>query len=207
MSRRKIVKAVREALAGLSELPLPDQVAALNEIRALIGASSPFQEEPVDVVQWVPAECVFANDYNPNSVAPAEMRLLELSILEDGYTQPIVVYQESGECFVVVDGFHRNRVGKESEQVRARINGFLPVVVIDKPLRERIASTIRHNRARGTHAIEPMAQVVERLYLLGYSYKKIAEQLGMERDEVLRLKQFTGLGSLFKGRKFSEAWE
>ena len=149
-----------------------------------------------------------ANDYNPNKVAPPEMRLLELSIKQDGYTQPIVAYYDKKQDkYIIVDGFHRHRVGKESKDVKERVKGYLPLVVIDKPLKERIASTIRHNRARGTHEILPMAKIVEKLYFSGWSDKRIAEELGMEKDEILRLKQFTGLGSLFAGRKYSRAWE
>ncbi len=170
---------------------------------------SPFKAEPVDFVRWVKAESVVANTYNPNSVAPPEMKLLELSILADGYTQPIVAFGlESG--YEVVDGFHRNRVGKESNQVRARVKGYLPVVRI-KAEREdkgnRMAATIRHNRARGRHRVDSMAEIVSDLTKRNWSEDKISKELGMEADEVLRLKQTTGLAELFADREFSEAWE
>ena len=208
MSAKIIIKGIKTALEGLEELPLDERVSALNDIRALIGQHSPFQAEPVDVVRWVPADMVVANDYNPNKVAPPEMRLLEVSIDQDGYTQPIVAYwDEDNEWYIVVDGFHRYRIGQEHEGIRERVQGHLPVVIIDKPITERMASTIRHNRARGTHAIEPMSKLVEALYFAGWSDRRIGRELGMDRDEVLRLKQFSGLGALFRGRKFSEAWE
>lgn len=201
---KEIINTIKESMKELEELPLEEKIEAVNAIRTEIRRISPFND-PVDLIQWVPNDKVIGNEYNPNRVAPPEMKLLELSIKEDGFTQPIVVYQEDGH-YIVVDGFHRKRVGKESSLIKERIHNHLPVVVIDKPLQERMASTIRHNRARGTHAIAPMSKVVEELYFLGWSNKKIAEQLGMEKDEVLRFKQFTGLGNLFKNREFSKAW-
>jgi len=182
-----------------------DFIEDLNYLRMRIHEISPFSD-PVDCVSWVKSKYVHANDYNPNRVAPPEMKLLEISIKQDGYTQPIVVFKESEKKYIVVDGFHRNRIGKESVEIRKRIYDRLPVVVIDKNMNDRIASTIRHNRARGVHAIEPMSVVVEKLYFMGWSDKRICEQLGMEKDELLRLKQFTGLGSLFASRDFSKSW-
>lgn len=194
-------------MSQLEEVELSEKVEILNEIKAEIHRNSPFSE-PVDLVRWVPADQVEANGYNPNQVAPPEMKLLEHSIREDGYTQPIVgYYDEENERYIVVDGFHRNRVGKEKRDIKERIHGYLPMVVIEKSMAERMASTIRHNRARGTHGIQPMSKIVEELYFMGWSDKKIAIELGMEMDEVLRLKQFTGLGDLFRDRKYSTAWE
>jgi len=204
---REIVRLARKLADEIRKLPLEERIEALNATRRELSAASPHHAEPVDLVQWVPAADVVANDYNPNRVAPPEMRLLHLSIREDGYTQPIVVYhdKELGQ-YIVVDGFHRNRVGKEYPDIRERVRGYLPVVVIDKDISGRMASTIRHNRARGTHQVQGMAELVAELHLKGWSDKKIGEQLGMERDEVLRLKQFTGLGDLFRNRRFSRAW-
>ena len=189
-------------------LPLPEQVDALNEIRTVLHAASPFAAEPVDLVLWLPADTVFGNDYNPNKVAPPEMRLLELSITADGYTQPIVAHpvDESNE---VVDGFHRHLVGKR-EPVRSRVHGYLPVTRI-KATRadraDRIAATIRHNRARGKHIVNAMSDIVVDLSRRNWSDDKIARELGMDPDEVLRLKQVSGLAELFASREFSEAWE
>ncbi len=194
-------------ITKLSQLPEEQRIDLLNYLKRKIAEASPFSHHPVDVVQWIPSEKVVANDYNPNKVAPPEMRLLHLSIKEDGYTQPIVAYYDKElDQYVIVDGFHRNRVGKEYEDIRASVKNHLPIVVINKDIKARMASTIRHNRARGTHQIQSMSQVVAELKLKGWSDKKIAAQLGMDKDEVLKLKQFAGLGDLFKNREFSKAW-
>jgi len=198
----------RELADLIAEMPEDERTEALNTVRRIISEkASVHGDQPVDRVLWVPAEDIVANDYNPNRVAPPEMRLLELSIREDGYTQPIVVYHDRDiDKYIVVDGFHRNRVGKECDDIRKRVRGHLPVVIIDKNISGRMASTIRHNRARGTHEVQGMAEIVAELHLKGMTDKKIGEQLGMERDEVLRLKQFMGLGDLFRNRNFSKAW-
>lgn len=193
----------------LASMPLAERVSALNAVRQTLHAVSPFASEPVDCVLWVPGDTVRANDYNPNKVAPPELRLLALSVKADGYTQPIVAsHGAQGE--VVVDGFHRHRVGREVPEVRDRVHGFLPIVRI-KSSREdradRIASTIRHNRARGRHGVEPMSTIVAELHQRGWDDTKIAKELGMDADEVLRLKQITGLAALFKDREYSKAWE
>jgi ParB-like chromosome segregation protein Spo0J len=196
-------------IASLQELEIDARVDAINKLRRALHEVSPFATEPVDFVEWVKAEEVVANDYNPNSVAPPEMDLLRTSIMADGYTQPIVTMPEDGRR-TVVDGFHRNRVGKECADVRARVHGYLPVVRI-KPTQEdradRMAATIRHNRARGEHKVESMAEIVIELKRRFWSDEKISKELGMEPDEVLRLTQVTGLAGLFADRDFSEAWE
>lgn len=182
---------------------------AINEIKRMLKEVSPFTKEPVECVQWVKSDLVIANDYNPNSVAPPEMELLHTSIQEDGYTQPIVVWQHDG-IYEVVDGFHRNRVGKECADVRERIHGYLPVVVINNDREDkgdRIASTIRHNRARGKHRVEAMSDIVIELKRRNWSDSKIAKELGMDADEVLRLTQITGLAEMFADKDFSQAWE
>lgn len=205
----KLVHKVKKALVGLEALSLDDQVNAINEIRELIHDASPFKDEPVDMVRWVKSENVRANDYNPNSVAPPEMQLLRLSILEDGYTQPIVTNLEE-DVRVVIDGFHRNRVGKECDEVRQRIKGYLPVVQIkasQTSKENRMASTIRHNRARGKHQVEAMTAIVLDLKRRNWSSDKIGKELGMDADEVLRLAQIGGLADAFMDRDFSEAWE
>ena len=193
----------------LDELPESERIEVLNLIRTNLHAHSPFRNEPVDCVLWVPADQVEANDYNPNVVAPPEMRLLEHSITEDGYTQPIVAWQE-GERYEVVDGFHRNRVGRESKQVQARTHGYLPVTAINQEREERsdrIAATIRHNRARGKHQVAAMSEIVRELAKRNWTDAKIGRELGMEPDEVLRMKQIGGLAELFADEAFSEAWE
>ena len=200
------LKALIEELNGLE---LPERVEAINRIKEELKKISPFANEPVDSVQWVKEELVIANDYNPNTVAPPEMELLHTSIQEDGYTQPIVVYQHDG-IYEVVDGFHRNRVGKEYKDIHDRIHGYLPVTVINDDRHEkadRIASTIRHNRARGKHRVEAMSDIVIELKRRNWSDSKIAKELGMDADEVLRLTQITGLAEMFADKDFSEAWE
>ena len=204
-----IIEKARELVDELALLPEDDRIDALNEIRALLHEVSPFCNEPVDYVRWVPAEDVQANDYNPNVVAPPEMRLLELSIEADGFTQPIVSFPQNGHR-EVVDGFHRNLVGKQSKRVRERLRGYLPVTTIrtDRQSREdRIASTIRHNRARGKHQVGDMSDIVVELKRRNWSDAKIGRELGMEPDEVLRLAQISGLAEMFADREFSEAWE
>lgn len=162
-------------------------------------------KHPVSHVQWVTAEKVVANDYNPNTVAPPEMKLLQLSIEKDGYTQPIVTwYDNDGDVYEVVDGFHRYLVGKALQMP------YLPIVVVN-PSRldrsDRIASTIRHNRARGKHAIGAMSDIVQELARRNWSDTRIGRELGMDADEVLRLKQITGLAEMFADEEFSEAWD
>jgi ParB-like chromosome segregation protein Spo0J len=162
------------------------------------------KDHPVSHVQWVPVDQVRANDYNPNKVAPPEMRLLELSIFADGFTQPIVVWRAEDGGYEVVDGFHRHLVGKKLKL------SHLPVVVINDERAERgdrIASTIRHNRARGKHTVVGMSDIVLELSRRNWSEARIARELGMEPDEVLRLKQITGLAEMFADQEFSEAWE
>lgn len=200
---------VENLIAELQTMELPDMVEAINQIKQELKRISPFANEPVDCVQWVKEELVIANDYNPNTVAPPEMELLHTSILEDGYTQPIVAYQHDG-IYEVVDGFHRNRVGKECKDIHERIHGYLPITIINDDRHEkadRIASTIRHNRARGKHRVEAMSDIVIELKRRNWSDAKIAKELGMDADEVLRLTQITGLAEMFADKEFSEAWE
>jgi len=204
-----IMAQVDSIVAMLETLPLDDKVEMLNQIRTRLHESSPFKDEPVDLVVWVPNDQVTKNDYNPNTVAPPEMRLLERSIAEDGYTQPIVSYPREDD-YEVVDGFHRHRVGKESKTVRNRVHGYLPITQIrgDRvDLKHRMAATIRHNRARGVHGVVPMADMVATLITQGWTDTDIAKELGMDADEVLRFKQNIGLPELFKGHEFSPSWE
>lgn len=196
-------------IAEIDGMELDEKIQTINEIKTKLKSVSPFTYEPVDCVQWVKEDMVVANDYNPNTVAPPEMELLHTSIQEDGYTQPIVVYQHDG-IYEVVDGFHRNRVGKECADIKERIHGYLPVTVINDERHDkadRIASTIRHNRARGKHRVEAMSDIVLELKKRNWSDKKIGKELGMDEDEVLRLAQITGLAEMFSNREFSEAWE
>lgn len=165
-------------------------------------------KSPVYNVKAIPIEKIVANTYNPNVVAPPEMRLLYDSIKEDGYTMPIVCYyDEENDNYIIVDGFHRYRVMMEHQDIRERENGMIPVSVIDKPIDHRMASTIRHNRARGSHNVDLMSNIVKELHELGRSDAWISKHLGMDKDEILRLKQITGLAALFKDVEFGQAWK
>lgn len=204
-----MVGQAKQLFASLWKLDECDRVETINAIRRELHQYSPFAAEPVDCIEWVRSDLLSANDYNPNSVAPPEMQLLERSIMADGYTQPIVAWKNE-DRFEVVDGFHRNRVGRECQAVRDRVRGYLPVVVIngDREDRgDRIAATIRHNRARGKHRVDAMSDIVVELKRRNWSDEKIGNELGMEPDEVLRLTQITGLAEMFADQDFSKAWD
>lgn len=204
------LKCVKELLSEIDKLDIDGRVKILNELKLLLHEHSPFKSEPTDCVLWVKSENVHANDYNPNSVAPKEMELLKISIDNDGYTQPIVTMEKEDEKREVIDGFHRHRVGKEYEEITSRVHGYLPVVTIKENRHDkgdRMAATIRHNRARGKHKVDAMSDIVIELKRRNWKDTKIAKELGMEPDEVLRLTQITGLTEAFKDREFSEAWE
>ena len=201
----KIKKQIAKLLEGKESR---EKIELINQLREHIHGFSPFKNEPVDFVKWVLSDNVVANDYNPNKVAPPEMELLEVSIINDGYTQPIVTFP-TDDKIEVVDGFHRNRVGKESKIVKDRINGYLPIVIIRKEQSnktDRIASTIRHNRARGKHQVDAMSEIVIELKNRNWSNSRISKQLGMDEEEVLRLCQISGLENLFSDKDFSKAW-
>lgn len=215
-----IVEQIDPICEQIEALPLDQRVEALNRIRAKLHEVSPFKSEPVDCVQWVPADSVEGNEYNPNRVAPPEMRLLKVSIDKSGYTQPVVAWlkkhlpitpgQNGHYKYEVVDGFHRTRVGREYKSIRERLHGYLPVTVIRSGREDeasRMEATIQHNRARGVHGVRPMADLVADLIKLGRTDDEIAHELGMDADEVLRFKQNKGLPELFKNHEYSNAWE
>jgi len=205
----KIVSEAEAVFQQLEGLDQESKIEAINKIRQSLHEHSPFRNDPVDCVLWVPAEKVHGNDYNPNAVAPPEMRLLEHSIKMDGFTQPIVAYPENGH-YTVVDGFHRTRVAKESAEVKKHLKGYVPITIIrsdQADRKNRMAATIRHNRARGVHGVAPMIDLVASLIRDGWSDEEVAKELGMDADEVLRFKQHTGLPELFKDHQFSRAWE
>jgi len=206
----EIAANIAEALKAADDLNFAARIDLLNRIRNELHKLSPLKSEPVDLVQWVPADLVTANDYNPNAVAPPEMELLAHSIGEDGYTQPIVAWRREDGMYEVVDGFHRHRVGKENAVVRERISGYLPLVIVNQDRLgrgDRIAATIRHNRARGKHRIDGMSDIVVELKRRNWTDEKIQKELGMEPDEILRLTQISGLSDLFSDREFSKAWD
>lgn len=195
------LKALQELIESLE---LSKKVEVLNKIRRMLSQCSPF-DDPVDLVEWVPAHQVHANDYNPNRVPPFEMELLYTSIRLDNFTQPIVSYRIDTQHYEITDGFHRNQVGRYPD-IAKRHYGYLPLTIIDKPLAERIGSTIRHNRARGTHQIKSMSEIVLSLAEMGWSDSQISKKLGMELDEIIRLKQVTGLKTAFQNHEFSKSW-
>lgn len=200
---------IDDIIKHLKSLETDDCIEEINRIKLALHEVSPMNAEPVDCVLWVKNDSVVANDYNPNTVAPPEMELLRTSINNDGYTQPIVTFPED-DLYTVVDGFHRNRVGVECEDVKARVHGYLPITVINADREDRgdrIAATIRHNRARGKHRIEAMSDIVLELKRRNWSDKKIGKELGMDPDEVLRLTQITGLAEMFSDKEFSQSWE
>jgi len=212
-SERKedILSSVRNIISRIENCEIDEKIDILNAISVKLHDASPFKNEPVNCVQWVKNDTVIANDYNPNAVAPPEMELLRLSINNDGYTQPVVSVQnlEDGNR-TVIDGFHRTRVSKECKDITERLYGYTPVVTIRESQSDhnnRVASTIRHNRARGKHKVESMSDIVADLKKRNWSPVKIGKELGMDKDEVLRLSQISGLTELFKDTDFTKAWE
>lgn len=209
--KKQIEIEIKPLINKIKDLDLDDLVECLNYIRSELHNISPFKTEPTDFVRWVKNTTVGANDYNPNTVAPPEMELLRLSIASDGYTQPIVAWSQSDlHEHEVIDGFHRHRVGKECLDIQNRVHGYLPIVEIksertDK--KDRMASTVRHNRARGKHKVNAMSDMVMELKNRNWSDDRICRELGMEKDEVLRLCQITGLQDLFKDEDFSKSWD
>ncbi|MGE3467696.1 MAG: IbrB-like domain-containing protein [Pyrinomonadaceae bacterium] len=186
-----------------------DKLAFVAELRSFIHSHlSPLNGQPIDLVRWVPIEQVESNDYNPNSVAKVEMQLLATSILHDGYTQPIVtIWDEEKQKFVIVDGFHRYFTCKTNADIRERNQGMLPIVVIDKDINDRMASTVRHNRARGKHSIAGMSSMVFSMLDNGWADEDICNELGMEPEELLKLKHITGFSKLFADTEYKKAWK
>jgi ParB-like chromosome segregation protein Spo0J len=204
-----IPELTTQLATALAALPEDDRIDALNAVRRALHEISPMRHHPVDFVAWERAEQIHGNTYNPNTVAPPEMKLLVHSVEANGYTMPIVTH-DTGDTIVIVDGFHRGRVGKEIPAIRESVRNRLPVTRIRADRADeaaRIAATVEHNRSRGEHRIAAMGEVVRMLYQAGWRDEKIQEELGMDADEVRRLKQITGLAALFADREFSEAWE
>ena len=199
MEYEQVIKSAFDASA--------DKQVFLNEVKAYLHTLS-LNENPVDLVRWVPIELVQANDYNPNSVANMELKLLYASIAHDGYTQPIVtIYDSQIKKYVIVDGFHRYYIMKTNKELFDKNHGLLPVVVLDKPINDRMASTIRHNRARGKHNITGMSAVIFKMLDNGWKDDEVCNELGMEPEELLRLKHITGFSKLFENTEYRKAWE
>lgn len=204
--RQRIITEIDIYFQSLTE---EDRINAINAFRQAIHKNSPFREQPIDCVLWVKQDAITANDYNPNNVAPPEKRLLSKSLELDGFTQPIVVTESEQQQYEIVDGFHRHEIGTTRAVLKRQLKGYLPVTCLRQERQDkhnRMAATIRHNRARGRHQINAMSEIVRELVQLGWDDEKIGKELGMDSDEVLRLKQINGLLELFADRRFSEAW-
>ncbi|HDS9359459.1 TPA: IbrB-like domain-containing protein [Enterobacter cancerogenus] len=202
-------RLIEEMKIYLQSLPEEQRIEAINAFRQAIHESSPFREQPVDCVLWIKQDDITANDYNPNNVAPPEKRLLSKSLELDGFTQPIVVTENEAQHYEIIDGFHRHEIGKNRATLKRQLKGYLPVTCLRKDRQDkynRMAATIRHNRARGRHQIHAMSEIVRELVQLGWDDVRVGKELGMDSDEVLRLKQINGLLELFADRRYSEAW-
>lgn len=185
-----------------------EYIEAIEKIKQQIDEESPLKSQPVNRVRWVPIEQVSPNDYNPNSVAKIEMGLLYTSIKHDGYTQPVVtIWDEEMQKYVIVDGFHRYFTCLTNADIRERNHGYLPIVVIEKDINDRMASTVRHNRARGKHSITGMSNMVFEMLQNGWKDEEICNELGMQPEEVLKLKHITGFSKLFQSVEYKKAWE
>lgn len=210
MTIETIISVLKEYLAKLND---EQKIEALNKIKISLHQISPFKNEPTDCVLWIKQQQVIANDYNPNVMSPTEKKLLETSLVKDGYTQPVVVLpiqqsKNKPSQWQVVDGYHRYLLSKKNS-LNKRINGYLPITILDvesHTMADQMAATIRHNRARGQHQVAAMSDIVRDLSRLGWNDQKIGDELGMSQDEVLRLKQISGLAELFSEHDFSEAW-
>ncbi|MCZ1012258.1 IbrB-like domain-containing protein [Streptomyces lydicus] len=205
----QLLEQARALFAQLDDLDDDTRIDTINALRLSLHEHSPLKGQPIDCVVWVPADQVAGNSYNPNVVAPPEMDLLALSISADGYTQPVVAWP-TDRGYEVVDGYHRHRVGKENRDVQQAVRGRLPVTIINAARTEtadRMASTIRHNRARGKHTIQGQSEIVIELARLRKSDEWIGEHLGMSPDEVTKLRQITGITEQLVNTDYNEAWE
>lgn len=206
---KKIIEYAEKISCEIQNMSFDEKIDTLNKVRKILHNQSPFKNEPIDYIEWVKSDNVIANNYNPNNVCTIEMELLKLSILKDGYTQPIVSYK-TDDNYEIVDGFHRNRVGKEVSEISNKLHDYLPLTIIRDSVstkEERIASTIRHNRARGKHDVSKMTDIVLHLKRRNWSDSRIQKELGMDQDEVLRLTQIAGITEMFSDMTFSQAWE
>lgn len=204
---RNLISELREEIEEIENVD--EKIDALNYVRGELHSVSPLKHHPVDYVRWEKSVEVEANEYNPNSVAPPEMLLLYESIKNDGYTMPIVSFKDE-TITRIVDGFHRRETERRNADISASTFGRVPLTNIRTEQTDssnRMASTIRHNRARGSHSIELMSQIVSELVEMGKGDAWICKHIGMSIDELLRMKQITGLASLFQNKSFSDSWE
>jgi hypothetical protein len=185
-----------------------DKVEFINSLKEFIFKELSVIKQPIDFVRWIPIDKVEPNDYNPNSVAKVEMGLLYKSIKHDGYTQPIVtIYDSEKDKYIIVDGFHRYFTCKTNKDIRERNMGYLPCVVIEKDINERMAATVRHNRARGEHSVTGMGNMVFEMLQNGWTDEEICNHLGMEPEEILKLKHITGFSKLFNDVEYQKSWQ
>lgn len=204
--RQTLINQLHDYLQSLAP---NDKIDAINQFRQALHAESPFKDQPIDCVLWVKEEQITPNDYNPNNMAPQEKRLLTKSLEADGFTQPIVVVEKKDRHYEIVDGFHRHQLSQSKATLKKRFHGYLPITQLEKcddSLPSRMAATVRHNRARGRHQISAMSDIVRELSQLGWSDERMGQELGMDADEILRLKQINGLCEMFGNRQFSQAW-
>ncbi len=204
MMKKELLNSIKEYLSNNKETIIQD----IEEIKELIDLISPLKTQPVNRIRWIDINKVSPNDYNPNSVAKIEMGLLYTSILHDGYTQPVVtIYDEKVDKYIIVDGFHRYFTCKNNKDIFDRNKGMLPIVVIEKDINDRMASTVRHNRARGKHSITGMSNMVFNMLQNGWEDTAICNELGMQPEELLKLKHITGFSKLFKDTQYNNSWE
>ena len=203
-----IFKAIDETSIKLDSIPDSEKIEALNQISEYLHDKLSPVKQPINKVLWIPIDKVEPNDYNPNAVANKEMKLLYTSILHDGYTQPVVtIWDEQKQKYIIVDGFHRYFTCKTQQDILERNKGHLPIVVIEKDINDRMASTVRHNRARGEHSIKGMGNMVFELLQNGWTDSEICNHLGMEAEEILKLKHITGFSKLFEDSEYQKSWE
>ena len=185
-----------------------EKIVFFEEIKELIHNNSPLKEQPVNRIKWVDVNKVSPNDYNPNSVAKKEMGLLYTSILHDGYTQTVVtIYDEVKDKYIIIDGFHRYFTCKTNKDILDRNKGRLPIVVLNKDINDRMASTVRHNRARGMHSVTGMSSMVFNMLENGWEDVDICNELGMSVEELVKLKHITGFSKLFEDKEYSKSWQ
>lgn len=203
----KGVMALDELVSIIDDMDDAEKISFIERVNEKLDQAHPLRAQPINRVRWVDVERVQANDYNPNSVAGNEMQLLYTSILHDGYTQPVVtIYDDTIDKFVIIDGFHRYFTCISNDDIKERNGGRLPIVVLEKNINERMAATVRHNRARGRHSVGGMSNMVFKMLDNGWADADICNHLGMEADELLRLKHITGFSKLFADAEYSKAW-
>lgn len=197
---------IKAICAQIEALPLEEKIEALNRIRSSLHEISPFRNEPVDLVLWVKSEDVIPNNYNPNVVYRPEMRLLEYSVKTYGVAYAIAAHRNSSE-YIVVDGEHRHTILSTNKPLIKRLHGYTPVAPLGtKTDEDRMAATIAFNRARGVHKLDSMSDIVISMIRAGWTDDEVADALGMDADEILRMKQVSGIAKIFERENYNRAW-